>query len=127
MGNISTNFNREEFRCKGTNCDDKGNNCGFATVDVELLAVLENLRSTYHHPIKINSACRCPKHNKDVGGEENSKHMQGIAADIVVIGVSPAKVYQYLSGKYPGKYGLGSYPSWVHIDVRPTQARWVKA
>jgi uncharacterized protein YcbK (DUF882 family) len=115
---VSEHFDREEFEC--------GCGCGFATVDVELLAVLEDLRSVYATPIKINSGCRCEKHNKAVGGEEGSKHMQGIAADIVVSGVSPAKVYQYLVGKYPGKYGLGLYKSWNHIDVRPTQARWSK-
>jgi len=44
--------------------------------------------------------------------------MQGIAADIVVEGYSPAKIYQYLDQKYKGKYGIGEYPGWVHIDVR---------
>jgi len=116
---VSEHFDREEFACP---C-----NCGFAVVDAELLAVLEDLREVYATPIKINSGCRCEKHNKAVGGEDGSKHMQGIAADIVVSGVSPAKVFQYLTGKYPGKYGIGHYPAgWVHVDVRPTQARWVK-
>ena len=115
---ISEHFDREEFAC--------GCNCGFATVDVELIEVLENLREVYNVPIKINSGCRCAKHNKAVGGEDGSKHMQGIAVDIVVSGVSPAKVHQYLVGKYPGKYGLGLYTSWNHVDVRGKQARWEK-
>lgn len=115
---ISKHFDRDEFACK---CG-----CGFATVDVELLAVLEDLRETYDAPIRINSGCRCPAHNKAVGGEPQSKHTQGIAADIVVTGVSPAKVANYLNGKYSDQYGIGEYAGWVHVDVRADKARWRK-
>jgi uncharacterized protein YcbK (DUF882 family) len=118
MSRLSKHFDREEFACK---CG-----CGFATADHELIEVLENLRETYMAPITINSGCRCEKHNKAVGGEEGSKHMQGIAADIVVQGYSPAKIYQYLDQKYAGRFGVGEYLGWVHIDVRSTKARWRK-
>lgn len=118
MTQLTKHFKREEFQCS---CG-----CGFATVDIELIEVLEDLRNTYATPIKINSGCRCLLHNMTVGGEPHSKHTQGIAADINVVGVSPAKVVQYLTGKYPDKYGIGEYASWVHIDVRPNKARWKK-
>ncbi len=110
-------FTRSEFKCP---C------CGFAAVDVELLAVLEDVREHFDRPVKINSACRCPAHNKAVGGEEKSMHMYGMAADFVVVGASPAKVHQYLVGKYPDQYGIGLYRTWVHADVRSTKARWEK-
>lgn len=111
-------FTRAEFKCS---C------CGFAAVDVELLAVLEDVREHFHKPVKINSACRCPAHNKAVGGEDKSQHMFGMAADFVVVGVSPAKVNQYLVGKYPDQYGIGHYRAgWVHLDVRNGKARWEK-
>ena len=127
MGDLSKHFSRNEFRCKGTNCGGDGNNCGFDNVSQELIDVLENLRETYQYTVKINSGCRCCEHNKAVGGEEKSKHTQGIAADIVVTGLSPAKVYQYLDQKYKGKYGVGEYSGWVHIDVRKgPAARWRK-
>ena len=50
--------------------------------------------------------------------------MQGIAADIVVKGMSPAKVYQYLNGKYPNTYGIAAADTFTHIDVRKNKARW---
>lgn len=109
-------FARSEFACK---CG-----CGFATVDVELLEVLEDLREFFGVPVTINSGCRCSKHNADVGGEPNSKHMQGIASDVTVKNTLPVKVYTYLDTKYPDKYGLGLYKGWVHIDVRPSKSRW---
>jgi uncharacterized protein YcbK (DUF882 family) len=51
-------------------------------------------------------------------------HTKGMAADIVVQGLSPAKVAQYLLSKYPGKYGIGVSETFVHIDVRDKPARW---
>ncbi len=115
---MAIHFRRDEFACK---CG-----CGFAAVDYELLALLENVREHFNQPITINSACRCPSHNAKVGGEDKSQHMFGMAADFVVVGVSPAKVHQYLIGKYPDRYGIGLYKTWVHLDVRPVKARWGK-
>jgi uncharacterized protein YcbK (DUF882 family) len=117
-GNQFKFFTRSEFACK---CG-----CGFAAVDAELLSILQNLREHFSTPVVINSACRCPSHNAKVGGEPNSQHMFGLAVDIVVRGVSPAKVAQYLNGKYENKYGIGEYLTWTHIDVREKKARWKK-
>ncbi len=115
MGDISEHFNRNEFACK---CG-----CGFATVDVELIQVLEDLRQHYG-PVRVNSGCRCSSHNKSVGGSSDSEHMRGTASDITVDGYSPAKVQQYLLAKYPSKYGIGIYTTRTHIDVRSIKARW---
>lgn len=124
MGNLSQYFDRDEFRCKGTTCGINGGNCGFSAVDAELLAVLTDIRETYGKPVKITSACRCPAHNKKVGGAPDSQHVKGLAADIQVDGYSPAKIEQYLLGKYPDKYGIAASKTFVHIDVRAQKARW---
>jgi len=116
MGDISKNFSRSEFACK---C-----NCGFSTVDVELVKVLEIVRNHFNKPITINSACRCELHNISVGGSYGSRHKLGIAADIVVKGVKPYDVYLFLDGFAPNKYGIGHYNSFTHIDVRSKKARW---
>ena len=116
MGELSRYFSRKEFSCK---CG-----CGFQTVDAELLEVLMMVRSKFESGVTINSACRCEKHNKNIGGSYGSKHKQGIAADIVVKGVDASYVYAYLDGGFPDKYGIGKYDSFTHIDVRPEKARW---
>lgn len=112
---ISKNFSRSEFACK---CG-----CGFATVDVKLLEVLEIVRAKYG-AVTINSACRCAVHNKNVGGAKGSKHKLGIAADIVVKGVAPEEIYMFLDMFQPMRYGVGKYNSFTHIDVRDIKARW---
>lgn len=125
MGDVSKYFDRDEFSCK---CG-----CGFATVDIELLSVLDDLREHFRKPVSLNSACRCYRHNEKVqkandknyvAGSSKSKHMNGIAADVVVSGVSPDNVAKYLEGKYPNKYGIGKYKTFTHIDVRSLKARW---
>lgn len=116
MGNLSRNFSRKEFACK---CG-----CGFSTVDYELLNVLELVRNHFNSSVTINSASRCSEHNEDIGGSYGSKHKKGIAADIVVKDVDPGKVYRFLDGYAPNKYGIGKYKTFTHIDVRPNKARW---
>ena len=116
MGDLSNNFSRHEFFCK---CK-----CGFSTVDVELLKVLEIVRDHFKSSVTINSACRCKKHNKEVGGSQNSKHRLGIAADIAVKGIRAYDVYLFIDGFAPDKYGIGFYETFTHIDVRKTKARW---
>jgi len=117
MGDISENFSRSEFKC---NC----NNCKFAAVDVELLEVLEDVRSHFNAPITITSGWRCHDYNALVGGAKDSYHKRGTAADFQVSGVTPLEVYKWLDERYSHKYGIGLYNSWVHLDVRSEKARW---
>jgi uncharacterized protein YcbK (DUF882 family) len=119
MGDLSANFSRHEFACQ---CSA---DCGYDTVDAELVQVLEELRQDYEGAaITINSGHRCPAHNAAVGGAEKSVHLTGKACDIVVDGILPARVYAHLIGEYPERFGIGSYDEFTHIDVRSQKARW---
>lgn len=44
--------------------------------------VLQPLRDVWGEPMVVNSGYRCPELNKAVGGEEDSQHLLGEAADI---------------------------------------------
>lgn len=109
------NFSESEFACK---C------CGATKPNSELMAVLQMVRSHFNAAVTITSSYRCDKHNAAVGGAAKSKHLEGIAADIQVKGVHPADVYHFLNSNFPNSYGLGSYNTFTHIDVRTTKARW---
>lgn len=112
-------FKRSEFACK---CG-----CGFDVVDAELLQVLEDLRITMEEPLVINSGCRCATHNKNEGGATSSLHMLGKAVDIRFNYKSKtplSTLFDILISKYPDKYGIATEGSFVHLDVRPTKARW---
>lgn len=72
---ISFHFNLSEFECP---C------CGRVKVDEMLLYKLEALRILWGMPLRVTSGYRCEKHNKEVGGVDNSLHMEGKAVDVAV-------------------------------------------
>lgn len=115
-GYLSENFKVTEFSCKGSRTLPKD------MPDPKLLELLEKIREHFNAPITINSGYRSPKHNRDIGGAENSYHVKGMAADIVVQGVPASKVYNYLNVFHEG--GLGRYKTFTHVDVRDGKARW---
>lgn len=110
---ISQHFKLKEFACP---C------CGTVKLDSNLLLRLEGLREKIREPIIVNSGYRCSKHNWQVGGEEKSYHLQGLAVDIRVYGYSPEKLAQI--GESLGFTGIGIYKNFVHLDLRKGKARW---
>ena len=118
---ISDNFKSNEFYCKGNDC------CSSAKVDGKLVNYLQQIRTHFNTPVTINSAYRCEKHNKAVGGASSSYHTMGRAADIVVKDVEPKEVAKYAESI--GVKGIGLYETakdgyFVHIDTRTSQSFW---
>ena len=114
MGDLSEHFDRAEFQCE---CG-----CGFDTVDTDLLRILEVIRQHFDRPIRVSSGCRCAAHNAGIGSD-NSQHLYGRAADIVVDGIDPSLVYELADNMGIG--GAGEYDTFTHIDSRTNgPARW---
>jgi len=98
-----------------------------------LCQALEAIRAACgDRPVTIISGYRTPEHNAAVGGASKSQHMEGRAADIAVEGMAPSDVHAATLDLFnAGKIsigGLGVYPAWVHVDVRPWighLAQWV--
>lgn len=93
-------------------------------------AMLEVVRNACgNKPITVNDAYRCQDHNRAVGGEPQSFHMRGMAADITVEGLPSSKV-QAIARKIIPVGGLGSYSTFTHVDIRPRirgdQTTWSK-
>jgi len=116
MGDLSKHFSREEFACK---CG-----CGQDTVDAGLINLLEDIRHNFGAAITITSANRSEEYNKSVGGKLSSQHLLSKAADIIVKGVDPKLVAVWVSETNPGRYGVGMYDTFTHVDVRANMARW---
>jgi uncharacterized protein YcbK (DUF882 family) len=70
---VSKFFSYDETKCP---C------CGDNIISDDLLTKLDKAREMANVPFKITSGYRCEKHNKEVGGKENSSHLQGLACDI---------------------------------------------
>jgi len=84
-------------------------------------------------PLRVGSGYRDHEYNAVIGGAKRSQHMEGRAADIVVAGMTAQFVHNTIlelfeDGHLPHLGGLGSYPGFTHVDVRPRVAgrltRW---
>ncbi len=138
MGDLTKNISRHELRCNGTDCDGEGNNCGIDTMDWETIEVVQDCCDYFATLLgfgrvfcTITSAARCMNHNNrpmsegGAGSNENSQHPLYRAIDFRIRGVAPSTIYNYLDKKYPGKYGIGRYTTFTHIDTRTNgPARW---
>ncbi len=113
---LSKNFKVKEFACQGNGC------CNAVDIDTELVEILQKIRTHFGKAVTINSAYRCIKHNKTVGGASGSKHTFGMAADIVVKGVEPREVAKYAESI--GVKGIGLYETFVHVDTRAEKSFW---
>ena len=118
MGDLSAHFSKSEFACK---CG-----CGFGTrkndVSRDLILLLEQMRAEYGKPIVITSGCRCPEHNKQVGGVVGSAHMRGTAADIHVAGGANRRKLVDIAVML-GAAGIGVANGFVHVDCDHTLPR----
>lgn len=115
---VSRNFYLDEFACKcGCNC---------VQLHPKLLSTIQKVRACFQKPVIITSAYRCPKHNEKVGGVKNSYHTQGKAVDFWVAGISVKKLVEVAD--WCGFTGIGEYKGrhFIHCDIRPKKARWVK-
>ncbi len=93
-------------------------------IDTRLVTLLQKIRDKFGAAVTITSGYRTVAHNKAVGGATNSYHTQGMAADIVVKGISSKRVAQY--AEIIGAKGIGWYESqgFTHVDTRGGQYYW---
>lgn len=105
-------FKKEEFTCK---CGCKQNN-----MNLEVVKVADEIRSHFGKPAIVNSGYRCTKHNKNVGGVSNSRHLKGKAIDLYVKGINGQTLLSYTKklvnqGKLRYTYFIAGDA--VHIDI----------
>ena len=110
---VSKNFMLSEFVSPDTN--EVKATPGFG----RLVKLLQQLRDQVGKPVTVTSGYRTPEHNAAVGGAAHSYHMQGLAADIVIAGMTSAQIAEV--AKAVGFTGIGIYPTrgHCHVDVRP--------
>jgi len=103
--------------------------CGRDSIDIETVTHIDYERHHWGLPVSITSGFRCEKHNRDVGGADDSQHLFARAIDSKIVGISLRQRYDYYNSRWPDRYGIGVYPAWnmLHFDTRTNgPARWVQ-
>ena len=100
------NFPEREISC---------HHCGKNEVNPEALDKLQELRNRVGKALVINSAYRCPAHNKYVGGAKNSRHVHGDAFDISITGHNKEELLKLAQDV--GFTGFGYYKHFLHVDT----------
>ncbi len=122
---LSTNFHVREFACH-----DGRQVPTVAIPALKLLAqkLLEPMRTTFG-PCHVLSGYRPVDYNARIGGAKFSQHIyeltpESVAADLVFRIGTPARWAALADQLQAG--GVGRYDSsgFVHVDNRPTRARW---
>lgn len=121
---LTKNFNLHEFSCNdGTPVPEE-----YIPNVRKLAEQLQVLRDHIGEPLNINSAYRHKAYNEKIGGKPSSQHLTASAADITVRSMSPRKlkgvVERLIKQKKLWFGGIGLYPGFLHVDIRPTMARW---
>jgi len=114
VGDLSAHFDTTEFACQ--------DGCGLGTLpgDVSALLIekLEAMRPLIG-PMKVNSGCRCPKHNAEIGGSGLSAHTSGDAADVAC--PDSRRAFQLVKYAYlAGFRRIGIERGCIHLDVSET-------
>lgn len=94
---------------------------------VLLLDVLWLIQASFRfeRPLMLHSGYRTPLTNASLeGAAQNSRHLEGQAADIVVPGVGAAELAQtaWVFSQIYNFMGIGVYPGFVHVDIGPKRA-----
>ena len=106
-------FTRAEFACKcGSDfCD------GFPVEpDKKLVRLADNVREHFGAESIVSSGVRCQRHNANVGGVYNSRHLSGKAMDFCIRGKSALQVVDYVK-TLPIRYAYAIDGKYVHMDV----------
>lgn len=113
---------RGSFQCK--------DGCGLDVVPALVQAVMK-LAIEAGRDVQILCGARCPEYNESLKARgykpaPRSKHMEGIAADVTMAGMSVADMAR-AADRVPEFHegGIGVYPSmhFIHVDLGPRR-RW---
>ena len=105
---LTENFSLREFQCP---C------CHTVMLHPKLAASLQKLREAWGRPLTVTSGYRCARHNAEVGGVPNSRHMRGLAADAAVPRAEQEKFRELARAAGFSKIPAYPAPDLVHLGI----------
>ncbi len=90
--------------------------------------LLEPIRMRLAYPIVVTSGLRPEWLNEAIGGSKTSAHMDGLAADIKVVGMTPRVFSRWVQNNFI-EYGwpidqcILEFESWTHLSIAEAPRR----
>ena len=106
-------FSKKEFACKcGRYCD------GYpAQMQRSVVELADRAREELKGAGFVSSGLRCSRHNTNVGGVSNSRHLSGKAIDMRVEGKSARQTLAWVQKQPEVRYAYAIDANYVHMDV----------
>lgn len=112
---ITRNFRLSEFLSPDT---------GEAKMDMEVILRLQAVRDHFGKDVIVLSGYRTPAYNRKVGGHPKSLHLNGMAMDWYIKGVSVSEMARV--ARECGFTGIGLYKYSVHTDIGESETWYGK-
>lgn len=122
---VSPNFYLSEYQCQCDRC--KG---VLISPSTELVRYVQAIRGECDCPITISGPLRCYRHNQEVGGADDSRHLPEHADGVDLACPESMSIDQFINvirhvkAEIGIKGGIGLYPDRVHVDTRGYDAEW---
>ena len=100
------------------NCGGKYCNGFPAEPDPVLVKAADRVRGHFGAVAYVSSGVRCVRHNANVGGVPNSRHLSGKAMDFCVSGKTAEEVLAFVQQQPEIAYSYAIDSYYVHMDVR---------
>lgn len=105
-------FKKSEFACKCGKCG------GYpANPKEKLIRVADKVRENLGGAARVSSGVRCSRHNANVGGVSNSRHLTGKAMDFCVDGKTANQVLAEVRKHSEIRYAYAIDNRYVHMDI----------
>jgi len=121
--NLTNNFKLEEFASPDADYFPISaiNNLNELAENLQILRDYIESFLVIYPAINVNSGWRTKKHNKEVGGVADSRHLYGYAGDIWNNKLIPEKLHEIIEALIKRGHmkqgGLGLYNTFVHYDI----------
>lgn len=124
---LGKNFSLDEFVTTATGLDNIPGPEEIENLHQLVQKILQPLRDAVGKPVIINSAYRSYAVNKAIGGEDDSQHLFGQAADIRIPGMTNEQIISKIRTlRLPYDQVIDEVKkdsSWVHVSHNPRTAQ----
>lgn len=124
MGNLTRNFDREDFWCHCSRPDCAGH---ALICRMDVVNDIQDVRDFLGEPIIIDRGVSCAAHNKELGGTDDSRHLPKHADALDLRCHSSEQRYRLVRGIIMlGRFTfIEVADKHVHVDKRPGDNRLI--